>query len=365
MTEQLTAIEWDKPIFPVFPDPEWEAEVKRVTGGVADVYRRIASVPWLRNSALSLEKYHPHHISQRLIDIIALVSAQENACRYCYGVVRSQMKLLGHSESYINKLEREVQLAELNEKDRVFVSFCRSLARSSPRPAKLERQNLLDQGFTPQAVAEVVVVIAMNCFFNRVATFVASEPELKLERLADGMASYLFRAIGPVVRPMRERKARKRQSQPQKPASGMNATLFGKLIDSLEGIQATPVLVQILEDCFTSSRLPYRTKALIFAVVARTLDCDICQNEMARELLKEGMSAEKVESCLTALDLPELEPYESKILEWTRNTVHYQPSQIQKRTRHLVEAIGEETALEAIGVASLANSVIRIAMLIK
>ena len=364
MSELINAIEWEQPIFPIVADQEWEREVKRVTGSVGDVYRRITPNLWIRQGAINLEKYQPTQLTHKLVDIISLVSAQENACRYCYGAVRAQMKLLGHSESYISKLEREVQMAELNEKERLFVAFCRSLSRSSPRPSAHDRQALLDQGFSEKAVAETVFLIAMNCLVNRVATFVASAPELGYEKLANSKASYLFRTIGPVLRPLREKKLRKAAAASIVQQKNWQSSTFGPILETLRDLPAAELLGNFLEGCFASPVLPQRTKTLIFAVVARTLDCDICQREMGRQLEENGMSSKDVDTCLTTLDMPDLEPYETKILDWARNTVHYQPGPIQKRTRLLVQEIGEEKALEAVGVASLANSVVRIAMLL-
>jgi hypothetical protein len=53
------------------------------------------------------------------------------------------------------------------------------------------------------------------------------------------------------------------------------------------------------------------------------------------------------------------------VLAWVRDTVRYQPGQIQARTRALAEAIGGEAALEAVGIAALANSTVRVAMLLE
>ena len=364
MTELLNAIEWEHPIFPLVHDPEWENEVKQVTGGVADVYKRVAASHWLRNTLLLFDAYRPSHVPNRLIDMAALVTAQENACRYCYGVVRAQMKIFGYSERYISKLEREVQLAELNDQDRAFVTFCRSLSRSNPRPASIDRQPLLDAGFSPEAVAETVVLIAGNCLFNRVATFVASEPEQALEKIAHGLAAYPARALSPITHALREVKLRKAVKN-QKPSGGSwENHPFATILKPLESLHAASVVAKALDNCFSSGGLPTRTKALIYSVVARTLECDPCQTQMRHRLEEDGMAKEEVEQCLTSLTLPDLEPFEEKILDWTRNTVHYQPGMIQKRTRILAKEIGEEKAMEAIGVASLANSIVRIATLL-
>ena len=48
-----------------------------------------------------MTSYRPVAMPQRLFNIGALVTAQENSCRYCYGANRAYMKILGYSESFI------------------------------------------------------------------------------------------------------------------------------------------------------------------------------------------------------------------------------------------------------------------------
>jgi len=73
----------------------------------------------------------------------------------------------------------------------------------------------------------------------------------------------------------------------------------------------------------------------------------------------------EAQAALSALASPKLDAAEAAILSWVRETVRYTPSQIQKRTRTLSEAIGMEAMLEAVGVAALANATVRLAMLLE
>ena len=47
-----------------------------------------------------------------------------------------------------------------------------------------------------------------------------------------------------------------------------------------------------------------------------------------------------------------------------RDTVHYRTPDVQVRTRALLNDIGRDATLEAIGVAALANGTVRLAMLL-
>jgi alkylhydroperoxidase family enzyme len=358
----LNEIEWGEPVLPPVSDPDFEAEAKRRAGHVADLYRRLAPSPWLREAAVSLDSYKFRHIPDKLVALGALVTSQENACRYCYGAVRSFLRIMGYPEGLISKLEREAQLAELHEKERAFFQFCRSLARSKPRPARAERDELIRLGYSPQAVAEMAFMIATGCFYNRLSTFIACPPELKLERFAASLPGKLVSLAGPVLRKFLN--SRTDDGSAYALPAETNGAPFSAVIHALDGSPAAGWLYRTLEQALNSPVLPRRTKALMFAVVARSLDCAHCQNEGRRLLAAEGFSDAESEATLAALDSPRLEPFESAILAWTRDTVHFLPLRIQQQTGALRAEIGDAALLEAVGVASLANATVRLAMLL-
>ena len=123
----------------------------------------------------------------RLFQIGSMVTAQENACRYCYGANRAFMKLMGHSESFIQRVERDVQMAQMDAKERAFIAFCRTLARSRPRPAAAARHTLLTAGFDAAQIHEMAFIISLACCYNRITVLMACPPEDKLERMANGL----------------------------------------------------------------------------------------------------------------------------------------------------------------------------------
>ena len=192
MALPLNEIEWAEPILPAAPDPQWEAELRRRGGRPFEVDRRIAPSRWLREAAFAVTSYQPSALPERLLRIGSMVTAQENACRYCYGANRAYMKVLGYSEAFIQSVERDVQLAETDPRELAFVEFCRSLARSRPRPSRSARERLLSLGYSAPEIAEMAFLIAMGCFYNRVATLIACPPEVKFERMANGPVGRLI-----------------------------------------------------------------------------------------------------------------------------------------------------------------------------
>ncbi|TRZ66317.1 MAG: hypothetical protein D4S02_07080 [Rhodocyclaceae bacterium] len=345
-----------EPILPIVPDAAWEAEVKRVMGMVPLYMRRIAPSPWLRGVCMDWTTYQFDALPRRLADIGFLVTSQENSCRYCYGVARASMRLLGYSEQLITRIEREAQLAELDPGERAFIAFCRNLARSNPRPSRAAREELMALGFSPLEVAEMAFMIASYCFGNRITTLLACPPEAALEGLAKGW-------LGKLLRPLIANQLRRRPL-PRK-ESGRSAATLSPIARALEGLPAAALLQDTLDAAFASPLISARAKALMFGVIARTLDCRFCENDMIERLAQSGMSNAAVQASLASLSDPDLGPAEAPLLAWARDTVRYHTLDIQQRTHALLHQIGPERTLEAVGVAALANATVRLAMLLE
>jgi alkylhydroperoxidase family enzyme len=265
--------------------------------------------------------------------------------------------MLGYSERVIGQIEREIQLAELDEKDQAFIRFCRNLARSNPRPARAQRDELIALGFSPLQIKEAAFLIVDHSVLNRVASFLACPPVLMYERLGRSF-------LGRLLRPILATAHRKSAPVPVDFVAPEGAP-FARVTGALAGLPAAYLLDRTLNGAFDSPILSRRIKALMFAVVARMLECGFCQPESRKLLQAQGFNEEEVDASLASLTSPKLDAAESAILAWTRETVRYQPSQIQKRTRALSEAIGALAMIEAVGVAALANSTVRVAMLLE
>jgi len=362
MVRLLDEIEWQDPIFPAVADPAWESEVKRRTGSVGELDRRLVPSSWLREAYAAVRGYSFVQIPQRMALIGAMVTAQENSCRYCYGGFRSYLKMMGHSEGFIDRIERDAHIAEMDEKERAFIAFCRKLARSKPRPAKAEKNELLRLGYTDLAVNEMAFSIAMGCFTNRLGVLTACPPDLAFEKFANGV---MGRLVGMAIRLKNAAAARKGPHLQPSAAPGAATGPFGPVVAALEGLPAAPLLRSALDSALASPVLSREVKILLFAVVARTLDCKHCEVQSQKLLLDGGLDAAEIEKSLATLGSSRLESKESRLLAWVRDTVHYQTGPIQAQTRALAREIGEPAALEAIGVASLANATVRLAMLLE
>ena len=362
MAMLLDDIPWGEPLLPTVSDPAWEAEVKRRGGQVSEADRRVAPSRWLREAALSIATYRPSAMPQRLLHIGALVTSQENACRYCYGANRAYMKILGYPEAFIHRIERDVHMAELDDRERGFIAFCRSLARSRPRPSRSAGDALVALGYSRLAVNEMAFVISMGCFYNRISTFMVCPPERGFERMANGPLGRVMGWAAPLVRWFSAvRPARPADTPLDAPTLAKGR--FGTILEPLAGLPAATVMKAAVEGAFVPDVLGAATKVLMLAVVARTLACPWCEAEARTLLLRDGMAPSDLDATLATLHGESLPPAAAGLLSWTRSTVYYETAKIQHETRALGAAIGERALLEAIGVASLANAMVRLAML--
>ncbi|MCL6265224.1 carboxymuconolactone decarboxylase family protein [Flagellimonas myxillae] len=352
----INEIEWGDPTISVFHDAEWEAEIKADIGQIPDIHTRTSRSPWLRRTVLKWPRYEAQEFPTKLADICGLVAAQENACRYCYGVAKSWMRLWGYSEKMIKNIEHNVQLADMNEKERAFIRFCRNLSRSNPRPPKKDREELLRLGYSPMAVAEMAFVIVNHCFMNRVCTFISAPPMASLERLPNSLLGKIFRPlIGKKLRSIGWTESTNIEGDPES---------FPGVVQKLIGLPAAKAMHDALNGALESDTLSRKLKVLMFAVVANTLNCEFCMAETHDMALNCGFSEEEFKTALATLSSSHLNEKEESLLAWTRETIHFQNASIQSRVRELTQEVGEPMMLEAIGVASLANSTVRLAVLL-
>ncbi|MCC6209828.1 MAG: hypothetical protein IT513_02175 [Burkholderiales bacterium] len=363
MTRLLDEIPWSEPLLAPDIDPAWEAELRRRGGNGSEVDRRVAPSPWIREACLGVNTGRASEIPAHLFSVAALVTSQENACRYCYGANRAYMKNLGYSEAYIRRIETEAHLAELNGRERALVAFCRNLARSRPRPARAEFDGLVRLGYAPAAAREIALWIALGCFYNRVTILLAAPPEQGYEKWVEAKARW-FALIGPLTR---WQAARRRRGKPDPALSAdvLGAGPYGTVLAPLARLPGARIMKDALDGAFASRVLSRATKALMFAIVARSLGCRASETEARRLLAAEGIGEAEADQALATLSFARLPADEAQLLPWVRETVHVQIARIQARTRDLAGALGAPAALEAVGVAALANATVRLAMLVE
>ena len=353
----LHEIQWEEPFLPESDATEWNALAKKHLRFVCNGLGVVARSRWLAHLYLVTCTNKPKVLGRRLTDIVTFVAAQENACRYCYGTTRMQLLLAGYDERFIERLEREVSLGGLDPLEQRVADFSRALSRSSPRPSAHEARALFDLGLSIEQLRELLVYTGLNSLFNRLTTLTAVPLETSLEAAGKHPLVRLFRPFLWWV--MSNIQSAVPPHATETPYEGP----YHQLVEHLGDSDVAQVISEALRGVFEESQLSHRTSLLMFATVARALSCDICEDVAFAHLEADGLPARSIDDVLTHLAADQLSQIEVALIPWTRETVRYEPHIMQQSTRRLSARIGPELTLEAIGVASVANTIVRVALL--
>jgi alkylhydroperoxidase family enzyme len=265
------------------------------------------------------------------------------------------LKMVGFDDPLIEALERDIQLADLAEPDRLALDFARKVSKSNPRPRPEDRERLRRAGYSDAAVAEIAYAAAVCVVSNRMATLLALPAE-RMVLWADHPMARLLRPI--TARILRVRPA-KAEPLPQ-PNDGPCA----EVVAALAGAPAARELREVIDEALASPVLPRRTKLLMMGVIGRALGCAHAEEEVRAGLLAEGFDAAELADVLANLASPRLDEREALLVPYARETVRYRNVDVQERTRVLAERLSRAEVLEAVGIASLANGVCRLSVLL-
>lgn len=347
---------WPEPLVPPDSSPEIVQRLRRTIRIVPTLFQYFASVAWATDFAIAGELvFKPTVIRQRWADLALFTAAQENCCRVCYGAQRAFMRVMGYPDSWVDRLERDVQSADLDDRELAIIDFCRKLARSVPRPAASERTKLEAYGLTEAESSEIVAIVAVAGFVERVNTFLAIPPEYKFERVAGAW-------WGGPVRHIIARYVRRSLRIPVPHVDTLDGP-FATVLRKLDDLPWGRTLRHTIDAMLADDRMPARTKLLVFAVVGRALGCAVCTGEAERLLLELGLGDDDIARVLTHLSSPKLDAVERVVIPFARESVHYRPAPVQRRTAELVRTLGPEMTREVVAVASLANVMARLGIL--
>jgi AhpD family alkylhydroperoxidase len=355
MASPLLTVPWDQCLLEPAIDRQAEAALRRETGMAPRWIRYFQSSPWVPRAALRMEVDNKLlvHLDFPTMDLIALAVSRENACRFCYSVTRMQLRIFGMSEARMQGLEQRLAIGALDPKEIAAVHFARRMTRSHPLVSPQDLEPLREAGYSEAQIREIAFTVAAVAFSNRIATIPALPPQ-SLEQLAD---RWFIRLLRPLVAHVI--RGNRRRGQPvsfARPPGGP----FASLLLNFEGSPIGPTLAAVLDDLWASPILTRRCKALMFAVIGHGLGCESSRAEIAQILGAEGLTPAAAEQILAHLGGPEMADDESVLLIFARDTIWYEPVQIQRRARELRNRLSAAQFVEAIGVVSLANALCRL-----
>jgi AhpD family alkylhydroperoxidase len=355
MASPLLDVSWDQCLLEPAPDRQAEAALRRETGSAPGWIRYFLSCPWLPRAAirLGIDNKLLLDLDFRTVDLIGLVVSQENSCRYCYAVTRMALRVLGMSEERMQQLEQRLASGDLEPKAAAAIRFARRMTRASPLVTPQDLEALRAAGYSDAEIREIAFTVACIAFFNRVSTIPALPPQ-SWEQLADRWFMRLFRPL--FARSVRGWRNRGQPASFAQPPAGP----FAGLLLQFEGSPIGPVLASVLNDLWASPILSRRSKALMFAVIGRGLGCQRSSDEIAGVLEAEGLRPADAEQIIAHLGGPGKDAKETALLAFARDTIWYEPIQIQRRARELRGRLSAAQFVEALGVVALANSLCRL-----
>ena len=356
----MTQIEWEPCLLTQHPAPELERRFERETGRPGQLMRYLEGSPWLADTMVrvSVQVMTAVHIDPNLVDQVGLVISQDNSCRFCFGMQRAFLRVLGMSEKRIAQLEHELLTGDFNPRERAALEFARRLSRSKPLTSASDLLPLRDVGFSDEEIIELAGLVGMHLFLNRLSTFVALPPQ-PMENFPD---QWWLRLLRPLIaakfRRMRHR---------GKPVALLEVEHSGPMSDFVNALDGLPMardLRIMIDRLWASSALPARTVTLLFAVVARALDSTRGEREARGLLVGQGFERDDIDQILTHLASPVLSEVEALLIPLARETVWYQPAQIQRRCAALQSQLSNEQFLDFLGAVSLFNSLCRLEVIV-
>jgi alkylhydroperoxidase family enzyme len=263
------------------------------------------------------------------------------------------------SESEIERLERDVDAAAIEPRINLALDYARRVSRSNPPPGDSDKQALRDVGYDDTAIKEIAFQAADVIFHNRMYTLLALpigfSEMLKDKSMFDVLREQVARLLSKIRTPV----------NPEKLAEALKTGPFSNVVLALDGIVQARLLRTVLDEAWASPNLPARTKALIFAVVARALGSQASEKEARRLLGIEGLAADRIDMILAHLSASELDEIETHILPYVRETIWYQAPTAQRRGRELRTRLTNAQFLETVGIAALANMVCRLELVLE
>ncbi|MBW2271409.1 MAG: hypothetical protein JRH16_22885 [Deltaproteobacteria bacterium] len=351
----LRDVEWEEPLVETQQNPELERWLKRRVGSVPPSMRYFLGCPPLLHMEIDLEFAPLLHVDSELRGLVALVVSQDSSCRFCYAMTRVILSVIGMPHDQVLKLENALQAAAEDPQIQPALEFARRISRSNPPPSAVEKQALREAGYEDAAIKELAFAASAVVLANRIATLPALPPQHS-ERLAD---SWWVRRLRPLLA-WRLRPLLERIPGPALLEDGHERGPYAYIVQALYGLPVARALRSALDELWTAPHTTPRTKALVFAVVARGLGSVRAEAEALRLVAEEGLAAEAAGRILADLAGPELDPIEAAVVPYARATIWYEPASIQRRGRTLLEQLTSEQFLEVVAIASLANMIARL-----
>lgn len=353
--------EWAEAVVEPRSSAEHERRFRRRVGFVPQIVPYLHPHPWVHRAVLFLVAPRLRALDRDLCMQICFVVARDNACRYCYGSLRTFLRVAGYSASELDRLEDELYLRGHAGAERHALTFALHLSKGRLQHEEII-EDLRDAGYSSTAIREIAGSALLDTITTRLATMLAVPIDVELERRT---APWYFNFLRPIVNTVLSGWQRLGSSSepPLAPddAEGPFAGMLARLGDTYVGRVINDLTNRWLQ---VNHALPLRTKLLILGVVGRALSRDDLHVRVSELLSKRcGLSNETVEAAVGHLRGDALSDEETALLQLARESVRYEPQRLQPTVREYVENLSRAETIDAVATIGLSNALARLCTL--
>lgn len=352
----IEQIEWAETFLEPHRDADLEASLTKANGGELPPNTRFLSqCPWLARVPAHFNWFNQGlaHIDIDLAEKLSLVVSQDNSCRFCFAAHRTLMRILGTPEDRIRRLEMDMLTVDLAGPEQAAMAFARRLSRSSPILTSADLEPLTEAGWSNEAIREMALVCGAMIAANRYSTFLALDPK-PFEAFPD---RWYIRPIIPILGLLLRAKTRRGQPTPFTDAERKGP--FARVINAFDGLPLGHSLRTVIDEAWAFDAISHSTKALIAAVIARGIGDQRILAEARGLALASGVTDSVFDDVMAHLSAADLTQRDRMAIEFARESIRFQPAQLQRRTRELVEHFDQRELLDLVGFASIANVIAR------
>lgn len=169
-------------LIPIVEEDEAAGEVARAyeqyrrqcgRSSVPGILKCFATHPALLQQMLALAPallFSDGHLARKQKEIIATYVSSLNDCAYCLDSHASFLRECGGSNGLLTSLaQRNPTSNELDEKDRILLSFVHKVSIASQAITHHDIQAMKDAGWDHDSIAEAIHITSLFALFNRVA----------------------------------------------------------------------------------------------------------------------------------------------------------------------------------------------------
>lgn len=163
---------------------EYDAAIGRA-GRIWNIVSVQSQLPEVLRESMRLYReimFGPSPLSRAQRELIAAVTSNANACRYCTTAHLHDFRDEVEDQEMVDRIAENWKSAGLDEADRALLTFAEKLTAASATVGEHDVEELRSHGFNDKAISSCVQVVAYFNYINRVAEGLGVAPEGWIEQ---------------------------------------------------------------------------------------------------------------------------------------------------------------------------------------